>query len=380
MAGKIVFSDITNAQPQIWKKLTSIFNSGRVGTAYCFSGPPGCGKEGMAIAFAGLMNCENPKDFPACKCSSCLRFKTLQHEHLNLLVPLPTLPKKTKEDLDNRSVDHYTHELAKKRDNPFHKIRIPKATRITLPTIHKLRKTLYLKSALPGRKTAVIFDAELLGSGEGTSANALLKILEEPPPLTTIILVTDFKNKLFPTIISRCQNIQLPALEKKVIEFMLEKKGVKQDKIKWISCLSQGNFVSASKIAGRDWKEIKKIFTFISDFMLVNDHKKLIRFASDYSRLSMTDENEFRFHFLLIQRWLLGVLHIKKAIQDDLTESELNKGMNRFLSMYPQADIREINLLFESVVNGLNRNAHMSLLLTHFIIQLQKELKPKSRS
>ena len=372
-----MFIDIIKAQPVVWDQLAAIFKSRRIGTAYCFTGPPGCGKEGLALTFTALMNCENNNSFPNCECFSCLRFKTLQHEHLNLVVPLPTPTKKNKDYLDTKSVDSFTEELAKKKNNPFYKIRVPRATRITLPTIHKLRKSLYLKSALPGRKTAVIFDAELLGVGSGESANALLKMLEEPPPKTTLILVTDFKNRLFPTIISRCQHIQFSALDKKVIESMLAERGVKQDKIKWISCLSQGNFVNASKITERDWDEIKNIFSFISDFMLVNNHKKLIQFASEYSRLSIMDETEFRFHFLLIQRWLLGVLHLKKSIQDDLTESELNEGMNRFLSMYPKVDVLALNLLVESVGNGLNRNAHMSLLLTHFIIQLQKELKQK---
>jgi len=74
----------------------------------------------------------------------------------------------------------------------------------------------------------------------------------------------------------------------------------------------------------------------------------------------------------------LGVLHIKNDIQDDLTESELKEGMDRFLASYPEVNIRALNLLVESVVNGLNRNANMSLLLTHFIIQLKKEIKQKS--
>ena len=373
-----MFKNIIKAQPEVWNQLVSIFKSDRIGTAYCFTGPPGCGKEGLALAFSTLMNCEDTNHFPDCKCLSCLRFKTLQHEHLNLVVPLPTPSKKSSNDLDIKSVDSFSEELAKKRNNLFYKIRVPRATRINLPTIHKLRKTLYLKSALPGRKTAVIFDAELLGSGSGESANALLKILEEPPPLTTFILVTDFKDKLFPTVTSRCQHIQFPALKKKVLELMLDKKGVKQDKIKWISCLSQGNFVNASKIAERDRKEIQSIFTFISNFMLLNNHKILIQFASEYSRLSKMDETEFRFHFFLIQRWLLGVLHIKNEIQDDLAESELKEGMNRFLAMYPEVNIRALNLLVESVVSGLNRNAHMSLLLTHFIIQLKKEIKQKA--
>ena len=370
-----MFKNIIKAQPEVWNQLVSIFKSDRIGTAYCFTGPPGCGKEGLALAFSALMNCEDTNHFPDCKCLSCLRFKTLQHEHLNLVVPLPTPSKKSSNDLDIKSVDSFSEELAKKRNNPFYKIRVPRATRITLPTIHKLRKTLYLKSVLPGRKTAVIFDAELLGSGSGESANALLKILEEPPPLTTFILVTDFKDKLFPTVTSRCQHIQFPALKKKVIESMLAEKGAKQDKIKWVSCLSQGNFVIASKIAERDRKEIKKIFTFISDFMLLNNHKTLIKFASEYSRLSKMDETEFRFHFLLIQRWLLGVLHLKNEVQDDLVGSGLKEGMDRFLAMYPDVNIRALNLLVESVVSGLNRNAHMSLLLTHFIIQLKKEIK-----
>ena len=74
---------------------------------------------------------------------------------------------------------------------------------------------------------------------------------------------------------------------------------------------------------------------------------------------------------------MLGVLHIKNDIQDDLTESELKEGMDRFLASYPKVNIGALNLLVESVVSGLNRNANMSLLLTHFIIQLKKEIKQK---
>ena len=44
-----------------------------------------------------------------------------------------------------------------------------------------------------GRNIVIIFDSDLLCSGKGESGNALLKILEEPPEFTTIILVTDHK-------------------------------------------------------------------------------------------------------------------------------------------------------------------------------------------
>ena len=364
----------------VWDKLSSIYNSGRIGTAYCFSGPSGCGKQGMALAFAALMNCENPEKFPDCECLSCRRFNTLQHEHLHLIVPLPALSQNSENTLDRKGMDFFTKELEKKKNNLFHKIRIPKSTRIVLQSIRNLRKSLYLRSTLKGRKTAVIFESDLLGIGSGESANALLKILEEPPQSTTLILVTDFKDNLFPTIISRCQHIQFPSLEDNIVEGMLKEKGIDDEKIKWISFLSEGNFVTASNIADKNWEEINTFFDFISDFMVADDYKKLYKFASDYTNLSRTNTPEFQFHFYLIQRWLIGALHLKNGIHDSLTETSLGIGINRFLSRYPSVNLYELNILVNSVLEGFSRNANMALLLTNFIIQLQKELSKTNTS
>ena len=87
-------------------------------------------------------------------------------------------------------------------DHNFHKINVPKARRITIDSIRFLRKSLYLKSQASGRKIVIIFDAHLLTEGGGESANALLKMLEEPPGNTSLILVTSNKSKLPLTIIS----------------------------------------------------------------------------------------------------------------------------------------------------------------------------------
>ncbi len=374
MAFKITIPDILKSQPTVWDKLYSIYNSGRIGTAYCFSGPSGSGKQGMALAFAALINCEFSEKFPDCECLSCRRFNSLQHEHLHMIVPLPTLSQNSKDTLDKKSIDIFIKELDKKRNNLFHKIRIPKSTRIILQSIRNLRKSLYLRSALKGRKIAVIFESELLCTGSGESANALLKILEEPPQSTTLILVTDFKDKLFPTIISRCQHIQFPPLEDNIVEGMLKEKGIDDEKIKWISFLSEGNFVTASSIADKNWGEINTFFNFISDLMIADDYKKLYKFASDYTNMSRTNTPEFQFHFYLIQRWLLGALHLKNGIHDSLTETDLGIGINRFLSRYPGVNLYELNMLVDSVLEGFNQNANMALLLTNFIIQLQREL------
>ena len=85
----------------------------------------------------------------------------------------------------------------------FYKIQIPKANRILIRSIRDLRKTLYLKEDNVGRKMVLFFDAHLLSAGQGEAENALLKILEEPPKNTTLLLVSDHKELLLSTILSR---------------------------------------------------------------------------------------------------------------------------------------------------------------------------------
>ncbi|GIS36331.1 MAG: hypothetical protein Ct9H90mP7_3390 [Candidatus Neomarinimicrobiota bacterium] len=77
--------------------------------------------------------------------------------------------------LSSDDFDFYISSLEQKSKNPFHKVQIPNARRITIDSIRFLRKSIYLKSQAPGRKIVIIFEAHLLSEGAGESANALLK-------------------------------------------------------------------------------------------------------------------------------------------------------------------------------------------------------------
>ncbi|HEX8931645.1 MAG TPA: hypothetical protein VF810_00640 [Patescibacteria group bacterium] len=79
--------------------------------------------------------------------------------------------------------------------------------------IKQIQKKIFLKPIKSKVKAIVIDEAELLTI---EAQNALLKILEEPPNHTLIILATDTKETLLPTIISRCQVIQLEETEIKL--------------------------------------------------------------------------------------------------------------------------------------------------------------------
>jgi DNA polymerase-3 subunit delta' len=84
----------------------------------------------------------------------------------------------------------------------------PDATRISVTQVRELQRALQFASSEGGRRVAVIDDAEWLNA---SSQNGLLKLIEEPPPGTTILLVARSASALLPTIRSRCIRVAFPS-------------------------------------------------------------------------------------------------------------------------------------------------------------------------
>ncbi len=81
--------------------------------------------------------------------------------------------------------------------------------------VKNMQKQLFLKPIKSKTKAVIIQDAQLLTT---EAQNALLKVLEEPPEATIIVLVATSKETLLPTILSRCQMIELQTDNKKLTE------------------------------------------------------------------------------------------------------------------------------------------------------------------
>ena len=152
MAAKTIIDFGEIVHPVIWSRLAKIASTGRISNGYIFSGPAGTGKEGAALSFAALLNCQNPGEAACGSCSSCIRFLSLQHEHINLVFPLPTgkpSPGNSSDplqNLDDETVSLIAKSIEQKARDPFVKIRIPKANRILIQSIRFLRHKIYLKS------------------------------------------------------------------------------------------------------------------------------------------------------------------------------------------------------------------------------------------
>ena len=108
--------DPLTGQRTVWERLSLIASSSQVGSAYLLTGPPGSGKEALALAFGRYLNCEAPGTLPCDRCPSCQRFKQLQHEKLKLVFPLPTPKKKTETEaeFDSSSMGLVAEAIKKK--------------------------------------------------------------------------------------------------------------------------------------------------------------------------------------------------------------------------------------------------------------------------
>lgn len=372
--------NITVAQPKVWNLLSRIVNNDKVGNAYLFAGPAGAGKEAMAIEYGALINKQFFEGDEQTADSNYHLFKSLQHELLTLVFPLPTGASKKEngnplDSLKANDLELLKEIIEKKAIDPFQKIILPNATRILINSIRVLRKSLYLKSDDIGRKIVIIFDAHLLSAGQMESANALLKILEEPPANTTIILVTDSKEQLLPTILSRCQQIDFPPLDKITVKNYLLNKNTEDDFAEIVSELSRGDMRKALAICQKTPEELMNALNALSEVVLDENSTEWRKFIEENSKLVRTDQSLFQFNLFLLQNWFKSVNHLKHGIENELHHPQLLDKMNQFNLEFPNANLKQINILIEDTIEAVGKNLYMSLTLTNLLINIHKNLK-----
>ena len=143
-----------------------------------------------------------------------------------------------------------------------------------------------------------------LSEGAGESANALLKILEEPPKNTSIILVTDQKSKLPLTISSRCQQIVFPNISLEKAREFLESEGIDNLKSMQLAIFSNGNMGLAKELIEKEIED-----PILEGQKIINEMTALDKLAwnntiNSFSMLAFRNQKEFVFRINLAQMWI----------------------------------------------------------------------------
>ncbi len=243
------FTDIVGQERPI-SLLTGALRKGALHHAMLFAGPEGVGKELTALTLAQAANCDGParpsasqglfsgmereaarghapshvpsKD--ACgECPSCRRIAGRNHPDILWLMS---------------EAEQVERKLAGRADfssTPSREIRIAQ--------IRALPERLALKALEAKRKFAIIVGAEAMNTA---AQNAFLKLLEEPPDATSLILISHAPDQLLPTIRSRCMKLSFNPLPLDfVAKRVMQAQKLDEESARLCAAMAEGSLAAA---------------------------------------------------------------------------------------------------------------------------------------
>jgi DNA polymerase III subunit delta' len=218
--------------------------SGRLPSALLLHGARGIGKQRIALWLAQLVVCTRPNGEPCGTCPPCRMALSLEHPDIHWYFPLPRPKGAAGDKLVDALETARLEELAELRARPLRPSHSEDVRGLYLGTVRSIRARAHKRPVMARGPVFIIGDAELLVPQESSpeAANALLKLLEEPPGRARFILTSSEPGRLLPTIQSRTVPYHLTGLPQEELTSFLENlAGVDAKTAAWAAGLGQGS-------------------------------------------------------------------------------------------------------------------------------------------
>ena len=226
---------------------------------------------------------------------------------------------------------------------------------ISAETIRKTSQ-FYTRTAGEGGWRLCIVDAA--DDMNKTAANALLKVLEEPPPRALFILVAHAPGRLLATIRSRCINLQLNGLSAEDLATVLRQNGSDEDLsgLQELAALSRGSPGRALELLrGKGWSNFQDFAKLIASAPNT-DHKALTAFAERIGARGA--EAEFRLFFELLSDWLAASIRRRATTPDSSTVLSAAQWADRAM---PQNRLGEWSKAWQQITHSIERTNALNL-------------------
>lgn len=260
--------DILTLQPKVSRLIQKTFLSKKLVHAYLFSGEAGVGKKEMAFWMAKRFFCNHTEENVPCgKCSYCKRIDSMNHPDLHVVEP------------DGQS--------------------------IKIDQIRMLQKEFQYKGVESEKKCYII---EHVDKMTVQAANSLLKFLEEPNGNSLAILLTENKNKLLDTILSRVQYYQFQPLKDEKLFTSFVELGLDNDEA-FLLAKTTTSFSLGKKYLEESWfpqaKEL--LFKTLKQF-LENPYGAVVTVQTDWPNL-FADKEKQQISIKLLTIWFQEVIN-----------------------------------------------------------------------
>src|ERR1051325_183252 len=308
----------------------------RLPGAMLFTGEEGIGKKLFALEVARALNCRTPKDHEACGvCSSCVRIRKLNYP--------------TRDDADEWTQIIWT-------DHPDVGLVVAPKRVLRVEQMRQIEKEANFRPFEGKARVFLIDEADKLNDA---SANALLKVLEEPPRTSHLILITARPAMLLPTILSRCQMIRFAPLTPAEIESHLFKNDIDAKTARLRARAAggiMGRALSGDLVTFTSQR--KAMLKVLNALVLSDDRAQLLRSAEQLNEAQYKDEFEERLDVLetlIRDAWMLSLgVNSEQLVNEDLL-TDLQEISEKMDSSRAADWILQIEDLREQLIVNVNR-------------------------
>lgn len=374
------FRDIVG-QEQVKQQLIQTVKEGRIPHAQLFLGPEGSGNLALAVAYAQLVCCEDPKDGDSCgECHSCKKYQKLIHPDLHFIFPVNT----TKDSDKDVSSDHF---IAKWRElflqSPYfsesrwyeHIGMENKQGSISKNEASDILRKLSLKSFESEYKVVIMWLPERMNE---VSANKLLKLIEEPPEKTLFMLVSENSERIIKTILSRTQLVKVPLIDRQSLATALEERlAVEPFLAQSIARIANGNFAIAQQLAveGSQSASWFEAFQQLMRLAYKKDVLQLMEWAEEMATIGRERQKSFlEYAQKLTRDSLMTNMGLTDIAFPGKNEELFVTNFSPFITAgVAQVIYREMNLAFLQI----SQNGNPKVIFTDLVLKMVKLINSK---
>lgn len=372
------FADIPGSHA-IKEKLIQSVKEGKVAHAQLFAGKEGSLNLSLALAYATYLHCQNRTDDACGTCPACSKNLKWIHPDTHFVFPIGNI----KSDKDD---ERFKAEILKLwrsflLEQPFGALNDWVATyggedkqvNISREESREIIRTLSLKPFESPFKIMLIWLPEFM---HPSASNGILKILEEPPPNTFFILVTNGADKLLPTILSRVQIVQVPLLsDAELDQYLAEHTGLDEEKRSKILQLADGNLNLALRLIDSEEDNNQDRFTDWMRSCFRREYTKLLAFSEEFHEADKMMQRNFLQYSLNMLRETL--LHRSGATAINRTKGNELKFIQDFSKVMSVEKIDRSSQLIGEASYFLERNGSAKMIFMDLSLQISKVLNPQ---
>ncbi len=343
-------------QDEVIARLLAAVREDRIPQAYLFHGPRGVGKTRTAIGLAQALNCTAAAP-PCGSCLPCRKIGNLTHPDVRILFPA------------TRDEDSRPDEIAKRLEEygagRYHLLEFARNASIGIERIREWKGEAGMSLSEGRRRVFILIDAARMTEDAAQSA---LKLIEEPPPGTHLVLIAEEPSSLLPTIVSRCQLVRFRPLRRESIEDVLTTQaGMDPASARLIAALSEGSLGRA--LGFREETSIVKTRDAALDLFRVGSAPGEIQEkVKQWSR--NLNPNTARRNIELLLMWCHDLLALKYRLPDDqICNIDRKKDAAAQAAALSVAQIRRRIDALEEMLDSIDRNVNPALALHEMLCQ-----------